>query len=306
MSVILRVKIREGLTLEEVYVDSIEIPDWARKINRDYLHESLSERGIIYPILLGRLPDGRLLLIDGMGRLEWYKMQGIKKIKAFVIDVRDEEEAIKICIEVNTVRKNLSKEYIYQLIIGMKRRLVRGETTRKELAKALRTSESMVYRYLYLETFPDSVREAFLRDYLAMYAIDKIVKARNAGVRMGVIERMIQKILDAGLDKETATQTLIDFLERAIKMKKEKKGGDLKTDTEVSKAVEEMKSIDNKYINELRVFWNNLREITERLSDYYDNIPAELKSFKKNIKKAIKKLEDAIDIISFYLVREGV
>jgi len=138
-----------------VEIDKIEIPEWVRQTERDYLEESVKERGVLMPIILARLPDGRLLLVDGMGRLQLAKERGDKKIPARIIQVSQETDAILLSIELEKTRKEWSHAYTLRLI----NYLIDKGYTKKKIAKILKISRSVLYRYLYAAEMYQELRK---------------------------------------------------------------------------------------------------------------------------------------------------
>jgi len=163
-----------------VDIDVIEIPPWARKLPRDYLEESIQERGVIEPILIAAVPNGsgkrnKYILIDGHGRLELARKRGDKKIPARIVKLNSEEEALLLAIELEQTRAPWSLEYTLSIIQEL---LSRGYSKTK-IAEILKVPRSKIYRYLWILEFPEEVRKAFIEGKLPIRAADTIKSTIN-------------------------------------------------------------------------------------------------------------------------------
>ena len=136
---------KEKEELVFVEIDKIEIPEWSRNVERNYLEESVRERGVLIPVILAKLPNGKLILVDGKGRIELAKARGDNKIPARIIPVKTETEAILLSIELEKTKREWSNAYTLKLITSL---IDRGYT-KKKIAEILKISRSVLYRYLY-------------------------------------------------------------------------------------------------------------------------------------------------------------
>ena len=157
-------------------IDAIEVPPWARKIPREYLEESTRERGIIAPIVVGRIKQDkeiRLILIDGAGRLEMAKARGDEEIPARLVDISSEEEALLLSIELEQTKEPWSLEYTLEVI----QELLNRGYSKQEIAEILKIPRSKLYRLLWIMEIGDKhigVYDAFLDGKLPLRAADDI------------------------------------------------------------------------------------------------------------------------------------
>jgi len=193
--------------LGELEIDVIEVPGWARKLPRDYLAESVEERGVIQPILVAAVPNGeknrnRYILVDGMGRLEIAKKKGLKRIPARIIKLPSEEEALLLAIELEQTKEPWSLEYTLQVI----QELLKRGYTKKRIAETLRIPRSKLYRLLFVMEAPEELRKLFLEGKLPLRAADKIWKV------LGKLEEELLHLPPGTV--EALRDRLIDELQR--------------------------------------------------------------------------------------------
>lgn len=153
-------KYKVSSQLVEIDPRAVEVPSWARKIAREYLEESVESRGVIVPIVVGRLKQGsqtRFILIDGYGRLQIALSQGIELIPARIFDIKDEREALLISIELEKTREEWSLDYTLNVI----QELINSGYKKTEISKILKVPRNRIYRLLWIAEFPEHLQEYF-------------------------------------------------------------------------------------------------------------------------------------------------
>ncbi|RLB08976.1 MAG: hypothetical protein DRG59_03640 [Deltaproteobacteria bacterium] len=153
-------KYKVSSQLVEIDPRAVEVPSWARKIAREYLEESVESRGVIVPIVVGRLKQGsqtRFILIDGHGRLQIALSQGIELIPARIFDIKDEREALLISIELEKTREEWSLDYTLNVI----QELINSGYKKTEISKILKVPRNRIYRLLWIAEFPEHLQEYF-------------------------------------------------------------------------------------------------------------------------------------------------
>ena len=105
--------------VRSVKITNIEIGKRLRNVNREKVCEiakSISDIGLLYPIVVWKSPDGRLVLAAGKHRLEAFRVLGKSKIQAKIVDCLSEEDARLVEIDDNLCRSDLTLlEIIIQL-----------------------------------------------------------------------------------------------------------------------------------------------------------------------------------------------
>ena len=72
------------------------------------LIESIRENGILQPLLVRPINDGKYELIAGERRLRSAKTLKIDKVPVYILDVKSDEEMLKLALIENIQRDNLS------------------------------------------------------------------------------------------------------------------------------------------------------------------------------------------------------
>lgn len=168
------------MSKELIYLDHelIEVPEWTRMIPREYLRESVEDKGIIVPIVVGKIKDGkknRYILIDGYGRLQLAKEQGLEQVPVRLVEIENEDEALLLAIELQKSTEAWSLGYTVQVI---KILLDRGYT-KTEIAEKLKIPRSKIYRLLSILDYPPEIQQRFFKQEWPLRAVDDINKTLN-------------------------------------------------------------------------------------------------------------------------------
>ena len=166
-------KYKVSSQLVEIDPRAVEVPSWARKIAREYLEESVKERGIIAPIVVGRIREGnktRFILIDGAGRLSLAVEKGLDLIPARIFDIESENDALFLSIELEQTKEPWSLEYTIKVI----KELLDKQYTKTVIAKLLKIPRSKVYRLLAIASFPEKLQRFFLDETYPIRLADEI------------------------------------------------------------------------------------------------------------------------------------
>jgi len=164
-------KYKVSSQLVEIDPRAVEVPSWARKIAREYLEESVKERGIIAPIVVGRIREGnktRFILIDGAGRLSLAVEKELDLIPARIFDIESENDALIISIELEQTKEPWSLEYTIKVI----KELLDKQYTKTAIAKLLKIPRSKIYRLLKLAELPEDLQQRFFSGELPLRALD--------------------------------------------------------------------------------------------------------------------------------------
>ena len=116
---------------------------------------SIRTNGILQPINVRRLPDGKYELISGERRLRASRMVGINKIPCVVMDVSDEQSALFAIIE-NVQRQNLD---FFEEAVAIERLVTIHGLTQEEIAKKLGKAQSTLSNKLRLLRLTEDMRD---------------------------------------------------------------------------------------------------------------------------------------------------
>lgn len=116
---------------------------------------SIRTNGILQPINVRRLQDGRYELISGERRLRAARMVGVSKVPCVVMDVSDEQSALFAIIE-NVQRQNLD---FFEEAVAIERLITLHGLTQEEIAKRLGKAQSTLSNKLRLLRLTEEMRD---------------------------------------------------------------------------------------------------------------------------------------------------
>ena len=169
-----------GVTLIDVPLDKIVVPEARARatLNEDQralLRASLSAYGVVQPIIVRPLPDGRYELIDGENRLNELKELGQSTARVCVLQVAD-KDANLLNLLMNVARG--SQDPIGEAI-AIKKAIEAGASL-EEVAKICGHSVSWVKDRLMLLELPDEYQEDLRAGRLTIAHIKEALRLPNA------------------------------------------------------------------------------------------------------------------------------
>jgi len=226
-------KYRVSPDVVKIKIDAIEVPPWARKIPREYLAESVQARGVISPIIVGRLRAGkeaRFILIDGAGRLEEAKKRGEEEVPARIVDIESEEEALLLSIELEQTKEPWSLEYTLEVIQEL---LNRGYSKQK-IAEILKIPRSKLYRLLWIMEFPEEIKEKFISGEIPLRYADEVQKIINAG-KIQKLVKHFKELIELGVEPVRALKGSLEICIDAVRVEEKLKKIEKKEEVEEKK-----------------------------------------------------------------------
>ncbi len=116
---------------------------------------SIRTNGLLQPINVRKIPNGKYQLISGERRLRAARMVGIDKIPCVVMDVSDEQSALFAIIE-NVQRQNLD---FFEEAVAIERLMTVHGLSQEEIAKKLGKAQSTLSNKLRLLRLPEELRD---------------------------------------------------------------------------------------------------------------------------------------------------
>jgi len=124
---------------------------------------SIKEHGVIQPIIVRNVQNGKYEIIAGERRYKASALAGLTKIPAIIRNL-DDKESSKVALLENLQRKNLNaieEAKTYQKILEL------DEMTQEELAKTMGKSQSAVANKLRLLNLSEEVQDAILKEQIS-------------------------------------------------------------------------------------------------------------------------------------------
>lgn len=179
------------------------------------LADSIKEEGILQPLIVSKLPDGRYELIAGERRLRASRLAGLTEVPVVIRDV-DQEDLLVLSILENVQREDLNaieEAMAYQELAE------RYKYSQEEIAKRMGKSRAAVANDLRLLKLPRAVQEDVVsgrytaghaRALLGLSSLHEQLKLREVIIQsmptVRDVEQMVQKKNDGDGSREQKRQ----------------------------------------------------------------------------------------------------
>lgn len=179
---------------------------------------SIREHGVIQPIIVRPVANGKYEIIAGERRYKASAMAGLTKIPAIVRDL-DDKESSKVALLENLQRKNLNpieEARTYQKILEI------DQMTQEDLAKTMGKSQSSVANKLRLLSLPDEIQQALLQEQIS---------ERHARTMLNIPDLDSQKaILKEVIDNKMSVRALEEEIKNKFPKEEKEENNEEKTD----------------------------------------------------------------------------
>ena len=149
---------------------------------------SIREHGVIQPIIVRSVQNGKYEIIAGERRYKASALAGLTKIPAIIRNL-DDKESSKVALLENLQRKNLNpieEARTYQKILEI------DQMTQEELAKTMGKSQSAVANKLRLLSLPDDIQESLLKEQISERHARALINIPDSKKQ----KEMLKKIID--------------------------------------------------------------------------------------------------------------
>ncbi|MBO4645587.1 MAG: ParB/RepB/Spo0J family partition protein [Bacteroidales bacterium] len=199
-----------------IRVDAIEVNPGQPRVDfneaaLEELAQSIRTYGLIQPITVRPIENGRYQLISGERRWRASKMAGLVEIPAFVRSV-DEVLSIQMALVENIQRADLNA---IEIAISYKRLLEECDLTQEQLCEKVGKNKTTVVNYLRLLKLSKEVQIAVRDNQISMGHARCIVGFEDFDIQ----NQMLQKIVSEGLSVRE-TESLAKRIAGEIKPKK--------------------------------------------------------------------------------------
>jgi ParB family chromosome partitioning protein len=218
------VSIKEVIS-SELPVDSIETNPYQPRNTFDEvalqeLAESIRVQGIIQPITVRELSNGRYQLISGERRLQASKRVSLKTIPAY-IRTADDQQMLEMALIENIQRENLNA---LEIAFSYQRLMQECELKQEELGERVGKNRTTVNNYLRLLKLPASVQAGLKDKSLSMGHARALLGLEN----QDVLEKLYQRVVNEQLSVRKVEELVRAFNEKAPELKTPKKVSEIK------------------------------------------------------------------------------
>ena len=203
-------------------------PEQPRKVFKDNeleeLTKSISEYGVLQPLIVKKAEGRRFILVAGERRLRAASLAGLKTVPAIVKELQDREAALIALVE-NVQRENLN---FLEEARAYKKLMVDFELTQGEIARRVSKQQSTISNKIRILSLPDDIQNAIIQNGLTERHARALLRLTAQEDRKKVIERvaanglnvkqtekLIEEIL-AGKEKAERNKKKINYISYKI------------------------------------------------------------------------------------------
>lgn len=266
----------------EVPVDAIEVNPFQPRTDfdeaaLDELAQSIKVHGIIQPLTLRRLHEGKYQLIAGERRWRAAQKAGLTFVPAY-IRLADDQGMLEMAIVENIQRADLNA---MEMAFSLQRLLEECKLTHEELSNRVSKQRSTVTNYLRLLKLPPRIQQAVRKDEISMGHARAILGLEEISSQLMVLGEIMSK----GLSVRETERLVAKYQEAAHggsnnKTKTGTKGKSTSASAELKSIESRLRSligtkVELKYQDggkgEIRIPFSSDRELNEIL-DLFDDL----------------------------------
>jgi ParB family transcriptional regulator, chromosome partitioning protein len=178
------------------------------------LADSISEKGVIQPLIVTSGSDGNFELVAGERRLRASKLAGLSHVPVILLEVENEDSLLELALIENVQRTDLNP---IEEAEAYKKLIEKFGYTQEETAKRVGKQRSTVTNMLRLLKLPDFIREDITTGLLteghgrALVKLAdepmKLKEIRQFIIKNGLSVRQTEKIIKRASIKKSPTKT---------------------------------------------------------------------------------------------------
>jgi len=155
------------------------------------LSESIKHLGVIQPITVRKLENGRYQLISGERRLRAAKLAGLTSIPAFIRDV-SETEILQLALVENIQREDLNA---IDVAIALEKLIEEYNLTQEQLSEKIGKNRATIANFLRLLKLPVEVQAAIREGKISMGHARALINLPSIELQLEITEKIIQNDL---------------------------------------------------------------------------------------------------------------
>ena len=171
-------------------------PEQPRKIFKDSeleeLTRSISEYGVLQPLIVKRAEGRRFTLVAGERRLRAASLAGLKTVPAIVRELQDREAALIALVE-NVQRENLN---FLEEAKAYKKLMEDFGLTQGDIARRVSKQQSTISNKIRILSLPEDIQTAIIENNLTERHARALLKLSSQEDRKKVIERIVSNGLN--------------------------------------------------------------------------------------------------------------
>jgi ParB family chromosome partitioning protein len=194
-------------SINEIEIELIEVnPFQPRKhFDEEALNElaiSIKELGIIQPITVRQLDNGKYQLITGERRFRASQRAGLKQIPAYIRKA-DDQAMLELALVENIQREDLDS---IEVAISYQRLIDECSLTQENLSERVGKKRSTVANYLRLLKLPAEIQLGIRNRKLAMGHARALVNVESAEIQLDIFNQIVEDDLSVRQVEELVRQ----------------------------------------------------------------------------------------------------
>lgn len=155
------------------------------------LKQSIQEKGIIQPVTVRRMVNGRFELVSGERRMRASQELGLNTIPAYIISVVSDVEMLELGLIENLQRDDLNP---IEIAVSFKRLIDECSIKADDVALRVGKDRTTIVNFLRLLRLPDTIQQSVREKKISMGHARALLGASDENVQL----RLHQKILEEG------------------------------------------------------------------------------------------------------------
>lgn len=157
------------------------------------LAESIKLQGLIQPITVREIAEGRFEIISGERRFRASKLAGMEKIPAYIREVNDQRSLEMALIE-NIQRENLNP---IEIALSYRRMIEELNFRQEDLGNRLGKSRSNITNYLRLLNLPTEIQTGLILGVVTTGQVRPLVSVQDSTLQMDIYHKILEENLSA-------------------------------------------------------------------------------------------------------------
>jgi ParB family chromosome partitioning protein len=230
--------VSEVSNINEIPIENIEANPFQPRTHFDQealkeLAESIKVHGIIQPITVRKLSEGKFQLISGERRWQASKLADLKMVPAYVRTANDEQMLEMGLIE-NIQREDLNA---MEVALSYQRLITEFSLKQDQLGEKVGKNRTTVNNYLRLLKLPPDIQAALRDDDISMGHARALINIENTEDQLSIFKK---------IEKEDLSVRKVEELVRELSKGKEKKEAPVKENTAAKNINAELQQVQSK------------------------------------------------------------
>ena len=188
---------REVSSIEQIEVAKIETNPFQPRLSFEpealgELKKSISEKGLIQPISVRKLPTGKYQIIAGERRYRAVSDLGFERVPAYILDVESDEDMLELSLIENIQREDLNP---IEVSLGFQRLIDECHLTQEEVAQKVGKERSTVTNFLRLQKLPVQIQDSLVSRELSMGHARALVAMDDEATQLDLWNKIVKEQL---------------------------------------------------------------------------------------------------------------